>query len=104
MVLTVSSNFMRGMVPLRILAVAANCVFATRSTISHDYVDLSLQTALFFVNAYRLWDLHRLLTAIAHATTDTPAQDWLLPYMNKKSFAEGSTLFSKGDEANYMVY
>jgi CRP/FNR family cyclic AMP-dependent transcriptional regulator len=103
MMLTVASDLMRRMVPLRALAIAANVVFAIRSTISHDYVDIALQASLFCINSYRLWDLRRLLQSIERAKADAPF-DRLLPYMKKHTFAAGHLLFSKGDEAKDMFY
>jgi CRP/FNR family cyclic AMP-dependent transcriptional regulator len=103
-VLTIASDLMRRMVPLRALAIAANATFAVRSTINHDYVDLTLQVGLFCINAYRLWDLRRLIVAIESAKADAPLTDWLLPYMRKKTYAAGTTLFNKGDDAHFMVY
>ena len=102
--LTVASDLMPRMVPLRILAILANTTFASRSALAHDYVDLSLQAALICINGYRLWDLRRLLDEIERVKADTPLKDWLLPYMKKKTFKAGATLFRKGDLANHLVY
>jgi hypothetical protein len=103
-VLTVASGLMRRMMPLRILALTAVCAFGVRSTINHDYMDLALQVALFFVNGYRLWDLKHLLNSLEHASSETPLQEWLLPHMKKKVFKQGTTIFKKGDDAHYMLY
>jgi CRP/FNR family transcriptional regulator, cyclic AMP receptor protein len=103
-VLTVASGLMRRMMPLRIIALTAVCAFGIRSTISHDYMDLALQVSLFFVNGYRLWDLKHLLNSLKTASAETPLQDWLLPHMTKKVFKKGVTIFSKGDDAHYMIY
>lgn len=102
--LTIASGVMRKMVPLRALAIAANVAFAARSSVSHDYSDVVLQVALFCINAYRLWDLQHLLSAIENAKVDTPLEQWLLPYMIKKNFKAGATLFAKGDDARHMVF
>ena len=103
-VLTVASGLMRRMMPLRIIALLAVFVFGVRSTINHDWADLGLQVSLFLVNAYRLWDLKHLLSSLENARTDASLQDWLLPHMQKKIFKAGATIFSKGDDAHYMVY
>lgn len=103
-VLTVVSNLMKRMVPLRILAVAANTFFLVHASLQHDWVNGSLQIALLSVNAYRLWDLGRLLKALEQANADTPLKDWLLPHMKKKSFAAGTVLFRKGEMAHELIY
>ena len=102
--LTVASNLMQRMVPLRIFAVVANLAFACAGVLAHDRVAVVLQLSLFAINAYRLWDLRRLLVAMEAANTETPLQNWLLPYMKKKRFKAGTTLFSKGDAAHQMIY
>ncbi len=103
-VLTLLSNLMKRMVPLRIFALAANSFFLAYASIRHDWMNTALQGALLLVNAYRLWDLQRLLTALASAHADTPLKDWLLPYMKKKNFKAGEILFSKGDTAHQLIY
>ena len=61
-------------------------------------------SALLLVNAYRLWDLQRLLRALKQANADTPIKDWLLPHMKKKRFAAETILFKKGDMAHQLIY
>jgi CRP/FNR family transcriptional regulator, cyclic AMP receptor protein len=102
--LTILSNLMQRMVPLRMFAVFANLFFALFGYLAHDRVQMILQLSLFAINAYRLWDLKRLLIAMASAHSDTPLQNWLLPHMKKKRFKAGATLFSKGDNAHQLIY
>ena len=102
--LTIVSNLMQRMVPLRIFAVVANLAFAIAGVFAHDRVAVVLQLALFAINGYRLWDLKRLVVAMEEASNDTPLQDWLLPHMKKKRFKAGVTLFSKGDRAHQLIY
>jgi CRP/FNR family cyclic AMP-dependent transcriptional regulator len=102
--LTIISNLMQRMVPLRTFAILANLGFAIGYTLAHDWVSCTLQIALLVINSYRLWDLQRLLRAMESASTDTPLQDWLLPHMKKKRFKAGATLFAKGDPAHQLIY
>lgn len=103
-VLTVTSNLMKRMVPLRVLAVAANTFFIVHAGLQSDWVNAGLQIALLSVNAYRLWDLWRLLKALEQVNADTPLKDWLLPHMKKKSFKAQTVLFKKGDMAHELIY
>ncbi len=103
-VLTLVSNLMKRMVPLRIFAVAANSFFLAHAAMERDWINGVLQLSLLFVNAYRLWDLQRLLAALASANAETPLADWLLPHMKKKTFKAGDVLFRKGDDAHHMIY
>lgn len=102
--LTLASNLMKRMVPLRLLAACANALFLVGAAVQHDWINGLLQATLLLVNAYRLWDLQRLLRALEHASADSPVKDWLLPYMKKKSFRAGDVLFAKGDTAHHMIY
>ncbi len=102
--LTVVSNLMKRMVPLRVFALASTAFFIVYTLMMREWVSLGLQVALLFINAYRLWDLRRLLRQLQHARADTPLRDWLLPYMKKKRFKAGHILFSKGDRAHQIVY
>ena len=103
-VLTLVSNLMKRMVPLRIFAVAANSFFLAHAVMREDWIQTTLQGSLLVVNAYRLWDLQRLLVALEGAKADSPLQEWLLPYMKRKTFKAGAILFSKGDDAHHMIY
>ena len=103
-VLTLVSNLMKRMKPLRVFAIAANAFFLGAAAMNKDWVNSSLQGTLLLVNVYRLWDLNRLLEALESANADTPVRDWLLPYMIKKSFKAGQTLFAKGDAAHELIY
>jgi len=102
--LTLVSNLMKRMVPLRIFALAANSFLLAHALLHHDWIVTALQAVLLVVNAYRLWDLQRLLSALESARADTPVKDWLLPYMKKKTFKAGETLFAKGDAAHELIY
>ncbi len=103
-VLTLASNLMKRMVPLRILALAATSLFLGNALVKDDWINVALQVTLLAVNAYRLWDLHHLLASLENATADTPLKDWLLPHMTKKVFKAGHVIFRKGEPAHDMVY
>ena len=103
-VLTLVSNLMKRMVPLRIFAIVANSFFLGHAVMERDWINGVLQVSLLCANAYLLWDLQRLLTALASASADTPLADWLLPHMKKKTFKAGAVLFRKGDDAHHMIY
>ena len=82
----------------------ANFLFIVHAALQYDWVNVSLQVALLSINAYRLWDLQRLLKALEQANADTPLKDWLLPYMKKKKVRSGTVLFSKGEMAHELIY
>ena len=108
--LAFGSDLMKRMMPLRALALAANlCLIpyyavALGSHIESQLPNLILQCMLMPVNAYRLWDLHRLVRSIESASDDTPITEWLIPHMRRKLFKAGATLFEKGDVADELIY
>ncbi len=102
--LTVVSNLMKRMTPLRAFAIAANSFLIVYASIEHNWINCGLQVALLAVNAYRLWDLRRLVQALEHANTDRPVKEWLLPHMKRRKFKAGTALFNKGDIANQLFY
>lgn len=103
-VLTVLSDLMKRMIPLRLFAIVANIAFGLHNVLVHDWINTTLQVVLLSVNVYRLWDLQRLLKAIENARVDTPVHEWLLPYTTKKVFDAGHVLFAKGDDAHELIY
>ena len=70
--LTVLSNLMRRMTPLRTFALAANSFLIVYAAIERNWINCGLQVALLVVNAYRLWDLRRLVRVLAQASADSP--------------------------------
>ena len=72
--------------------------------IERNWINFGLQGALLAVNAYRLWELWRLVQALEHANTDRPVKEWLLPHMKRRKFKAGTALFNKGDIANQLFY
>jgi len=103
-VLTVLSDLMKRMIPLRLFAIVANVAFGLHNVLVADWINTTLQVVLLAVNVYRLWDLQRMLAAIENARVDTPVHEWLLPYTTKKIFGPGHVLFAKGDVAHEIIY
>src|ERR1700719_4753598 len=55
------------MVPLRILAIVANCVLIIFYAASHEWVPLGLQTVALPLNAYRLYQMMVLIKNVRSA-------------------------------------
>jgi CRP-like cAMP-binding protein len=56
------------------------------------------------LNAARLLEIRRLVRDIESAAAGSPAAEWLLPHMTRRSAQAGTRLFSKGDIAGEMFY
>jgi hypothetical protein len=92
------------MVPLRILAIIANCFLITVFAVSHGWVPMAMQAVALPMNAYRLYQMIVLIRNVREAIHGKPSLDWLKPFMSERRFRKGDLLFAKGEEATEMFY
>jgi CRP/FNR family cyclic AMP-dependent transcriptional regulator len=103
--LTLAAFFMVDTIRLRQIALASNVFYAAWAFGTHLWPTLLLHLALFPLNIVRLTQLVREKRLIerALATTEVHAR-WLTPFMNRRRFAAGTTLFRRGDPADCMYF
>jgi hypothetical protein len=102
---TVFATFcMTTMLPLRVLAVAANVMFGAYGFFADLYPILILHLLLFPINIYRLAQIHLLIRQIGAATGSGISFKNLLPLMTRRIFPAGTVLFRKGDRADRLYY
>jgi CRP/FNR family cyclic AMP-dependent transcriptional regulator len=101
---TFASFLMKGMLPLRALAVGGNICFIAYGIYEWIVPSMILNGALLPINLKRVWDIRQLTAEIKQATEKSPVSEWLLPQMTRRAFAPGEVLFSKGDKANEIIY
>jgi CRP-like cAMP-binding protein len=95
---------MSTMIPLRILALASNVLFATYGYLDHLYPVLILHATLLPINFLRLLQFQRLINDVRNSqSTDLPI-DSLLQYMTKRDVAAGTTLIRQGERADRLYY
>lgn len=101
--LTVSSSFVKTMVPLRFFAVGSSLGFLIYGLLHPSPVMAVLHGTLLPINLYRLREMARLTRRVraASASADTSGV-WLRPYMKTNRRAAGSVLFDKGDTAEHL--
>jgi CRP-like cAMP-binding protein len=104
MLLCFASFVVKSMVPLRVLALAANILFMAYGYFDSVMLSLVFNGILLPVNAKRLWEIRKTSAEIARATRDSPVSEWLLPHMTRRSFKSGDVLFRKGDRAEEILY
>lgn len=92
----------RTMVPLRILAIVANCLLMTFYVGSHAWIPLALQAFALPLNAYRLHQMIVLIRNVRDAIRGDTSMDWLKPFMTSREFRKGDILFAKGEPAKEM--
>jgi hypothetical protein len=99
-----ASFVMKGMLPLRTLAIAGNLCFVAYGYMESLLPSLVLNLALLPVNVLRVVEIRRMTAAIARATEQSPVSQWLLPHMQRRAFKAGDVLFRKGDAAKEVYY
>lgn len=107
LVLLVASFFMKTIIWLRVLAIASNAAVVVAGIIKPDIPLLILGLAMLAVNAWRLMEMRRLVSAASSATAGQAAPvsiDWLLPYMRPVDIPSGHVLFRKGEVADAMYF
>ena len=102
--LMAASYLMKNMLPLRLVALAANVCLLAYALQAHSWPTVMLYLAVIPINLKKVVEIRKLVTAIAHASADSPVSEWLLPHMTRRTASAGETLWSKGDEAAEMVY
>jgi CRP/FNR family cyclic AMP-dependent transcriptional regulator len=90
------------MVPLRILAIVANCFLIVFYAVTHSWVPMVLQTAALPLNAWRLYQMIVLIRNVRGAIRGNSSMDWLKPFMTGRHFRKGDILFARGEPANEM--
>jgi hypothetical protein len=101
---TLASFAVRGMLPLRALALAGSVCFIAYGLIEWQLPSILLNLVLIPLNATRLWEISRLSREVARATQESPLSQWLLPHMRRRAFGAGEVLFRKGETADRILY
>jgi len=102
--LTVASYLMRSMLPLRLVALAANVFLALYALQGGSWPTVALYVAMIPINLRKVAQIRKLINAVEHAKADSPVGEWLLPHMSRREAKAGQTLWSIGDVATEMVY
>jgi CRP/FNR family transcriptional regulator, cyclic AMP receptor protein len=95
---------MSTMIPLRVLAIASNVLFATFGALAHIYPVLLLHLVLFPINIIRLNQIRHLVQGVRIAHISDPSIEVLLPLMSRRSLKAGETLIRRGEKADRMYY
>ncbi|HUD89596.1 MAG TPA: cyclic nucleotide-binding domain-containing protein [Xanthobacteraceae bacterium] len=90
------------MVPLRILAIVANCSLIVFYAVSHQWIPFGLQALALPLNGWRLYQMIVLIRQVRDAIRGNTSMDWLKPFMTGRHFRKGDILFAKGEPANEM--
>jgi CRP/FNR family transcriptional regulator, cyclic AMP receptor protein len=103
-ILTLSVFYMKTMIPLRVLGIAANCAFIAYGALGGVYPNLVLHLILLPLNVVRLRQMLALIRNVKQASATDLSIDWLKPFMTSRACAAGETLFRKGEKSDAMFY
>ena len=95
---------MSTMVPLRVLALVSNVLFAIYGYMDNLHPVLILHLVLLPVNALRLYQARKLLHDVRNAAGGEFPVAGLMPYMRRRDVPAGTTLIRKGDRADRLYY
>jgi CRP/FNR family transcriptional regulator, cyclic AMP receptor protein len=95
---------MSTMVPLRVVAIFSNVLFATFGALAHIYPVLVLHVVLLPVNVARLMQILRLIKGVRDAQLSDMSIASLLPFMSHRFAQAGQVLIGKSDKADRMYY
>jgi CRP/FNR family transcriptional regulator, cyclic AMP receptor protein len=103
-VLTLATFAMQRMIPLRVIGIGANCAFISYGLLGPLYPVLVLHTILLPLNAFRLYQMLRLVNRVRIASRADLNMEWLKPFMTKRPCKKGEVIFRKGDLSSAMFY
>jgi CRP/FNR family transcriptional regulator, cyclic AMP receptor protein len=95
---------MSTMVPLRLIAICSNVLFASFGALAHIYPVLVLHLILLPVNVTHLVQILRLIQGVSAASAYDLSINSLLPFMSHRRIKAGEVLISNGDKADSMYY
>jgi hypothetical protein len=105
--LLLASAWMKTIIWLRLLAIAASIVIVVYGVVHQHYVALAIGLVLAAINIWRLIEMRRLVEVTRQATAASGAPitiDWLLPYMRPLALPPDTVVFRKGAEADAMYF
>ena len=100
--LTISASAMSTMIPLRIVALLASCVVITYGFLIGSMPVVLTECIQIPFNAWRLWQMVRLVRDVEKAASGDLSLDWLKAFGTVRRFKAGETIFRKGDPADEM--
>jgi len=102
--LTISASAMSTMIPLRIISLCASVAVVTYGFLIGSMPVVLTECIQIPFNAYRLWEMVRLVRDTEKAASGDLSLDWLTPFGTRRRFGTGEIVFRKGDPAGEMYY
>ena len=102
--LTVTASAMSTMIPLRIIALMASVAVITYGILIGSLPVVLTEMIQIPFNAFRLWQMWRLVRDVEKAADGDLSLEWLRPFGSSRLFGVGEILFTKGELADEMFY
>lgn len=102
--LAITGSAMKTIIPLRCIGIVTNVVSLTYASIMGLYPSMTVNLILLPLNAYRLYQMLRLIKKVKTASKSDLSMDWLKPFMTRRTVKAGEILFARGDVAGCMFY
>ena len=100
--LTIVATAMSTMIPLRIVALCASSAMLTYGLLTGSMPIVLMEAVQIPINAWRLFEMIRLVRDVEKAADGDLSLDWLKPFGTARRFKAGQTIFRKGDPAGEM--
>src|SRR5579859_1076795 len=100
----VATLWMQTMVPLRVAHIVSNGFFLGYGLFQPSYPALVLYVVLLPINCVRLYQMVGLVKQVRSSADGDLSMDWLKPFMSKRRYRQGDTLFRKGERGEEMFY
>jgi CRP/FNR family cyclic AMP-dependent transcriptional regulator len=95
---------MATMIPLRITGLVHNVASIAFGLLAGVYPTVVQHTILLPLNAWRLYQMTRLIKNVKAAVAGEHSLDWIRPFTTRRSFKAGATLVEKGTDADRMYF
>jgi CRP/FNR family transcriptional regulator, cyclic AMP receptor protein len=102
--LVVASTAMTTIIPLRITSICASAAVIVYGHLIGSWPVIVTELFLVPLNAYRLWQMWRLLRRTEEAAAADLSLDWLRPFGRTRRFNVNKVVFRIGDPAGEMYY
>lgn len=108
--IVLTTFFVKTLTPLRLLAMLSNVIFVIYAVILGSTDGFALQVlsviilhgTLLPLNAFRLFQMQRLIRQVSEAATNQDMVKHLIPFMEKEKLPKDTVIFRKGDNADKL--
>ena len=110
--IVLTTFFVKTLTPLRLLCMLSNTIFVSYALLLGSKNGFALENAsviilhtiLFPLNAFRLYQMRRLIREVSEADKNQDIIKHLIPFMEKEKLPKDTMIFNKGDHAEKLYF